>query len=847
MMDLSAFFGKKNNAIAIETYVKKGDFESALKIAIETGDCLYDSGKKEEALSTYLKLLDLYNTNHLSNHKLYEKIYEKIIPLLFELGKEEEAVQFSLLLVDEKVLLKKNSEAKDIIDALISEYKNNEAVVLKDVEFNISSGSLEEALSVLKKAIDSIGAKPKFLEITGEILLKLHKYDEAYNYYNALLSIEADNELAKRRISEIQAANELSASSKKEESESVKAPETDKNKNILTGSVKNEKLYPKKVLKVNRSENKSSSEKSVKNEKFANTKEVLKVNKLKDKSGVKESVENKKVLGREEAKVKLPESGESNDTVQITLFKDPAYMNAIKEVLKDKKKSFEKLLSLAKRYESSDYAQAEYIYYKLLLLSPGRKDIYDRLFELYKSKNLESEGIFVLRIAADNCSGSDKLPLLRKLEELVKGDSNISKEIFDVAFENKDKETAVEYFIKLKDNEDLFDRLSDNLFVLVKDDLRLLETVAQTIHKKNRKNEIAFRYYYTLGKIYFKTNGKPEGLKWLMRAHSIKSLPLEDCIEVAEYIKDLPLDNERDAIAKTLNGYVNTINDKEKEENVYKLILNLKPGNVLYIKEYADFLDNEGKLKKMSELVKKLASKMDVNAADFIQEKIGKIAEYFSDEELIKVGEFLEAAGNANGVSKVYELLLKRDPSNKIAALKLLYINADMENMKFIINFFKEYTPSHKDAPIVRPVIEKLENKRSASPLDYHLHFTLGFMYFFIERYEEAIASFQFVARSHCFEPLMYLFIGISFEKIGLPDFALKQYEMVVQSPDALPELKESAYYNMAVLKEKNGDMEEAVKFAKEVLKINPENAFAKKIIDLLPDDGKKITKLEGK
>ncbi len=813
---MSALFGRKDYKKTLEAYVKKGSFGAALKFAIESGDRLYDAGNIDEAISLYSKLLELFDSHSVSDHSLYEKLLEKIIPLFFESDNESEGIAHTIRLVEEKIALNKIKEAKEILDALIANYKVDDSVIIKRVEISLREGNTEEALAILEDNIEGRGAHPRLIELTAGILMNLERYDEAYDYFSALLAIEPENEVAKSGIRKIEALRNET------EKETASEENTDKESGTRGGV-----LSPRSKIENNEQERKTLSVK----------KKVLKTEPVKEEKTKAETSDTKKETQQAGAK--------KSETLNI--FKNPAYSDAVNLLLLKKDEGIKKFLSLAKEYENSDPMSAEYVYHKLLLVEPDRKDIYDKLINMYEKSGRKSDLLIILRAASYNCSGADKLSILKKLENISVGNSeNIRKEIFDTAIELKDTETAVEYFMKLKDNKTLFSELAKKLYPFVSGDLRLLNVISNEIYKNTERDEIAFKYFYAFGSAYFNMGSKPEGLKWLMRAHSINSLPLEDCIKVAQYVKELPLDSERDQIAKALSGYVKTVTDKDKKESIYKLLLELKPANSVYIKEYADFLDEEKRFKDEASLLKKLIDKMDINAAEFIFGKIFNVSEYFTDEELFKAAELFEAGGHADKVGKIYEILLKRNPDNPLVLMKLLYSHLEMEDQEFVVEFFKKHNPSHHLAEHVEPIILNLEKKRSSAPLDYHVHFVLGFMYFFVERFEESIAAFQFVARSHHFESLMHLFIGISFEKISLPDFAYKQYETVVNSVDAIPSLKEDAYMRMALLKRKNGDMQEAMALLNKVLAINPDNEVAKKLLKVLPEEKDKITKFEG-
>jgi tetratricopeptide (TPR) repeat protein len=137
--------------------------------------------------------------------------------------------------------------------------------------------------------------------------------------------------------------------------------------------------------------------------------------------------------------------------------------------------------------------------------------------------------------------------------------------------------------------------------------------------------------------------------------------------------------------------------------------------------------------------------------------------------------------------------------------------------------------------------MEKYKTKQAKDPFDFHVHFVLGFLYFLTERYEEAVASFQFVVRSHQFEAFMHYFLGICFEKILLQDFAMTQYNMAVKMESNLQEVKLNALYKIGILYKEQGKISECRDVLSEIAAINPDFEDAKVLLDSLLQEEKLI------
>jgi tetratricopeptide (TPR) repeat protein len=184
---------------------------------------------------------------------------------------------------------------------------------------------------------------------------------------------------------------------------------------------------------------------------------------------------------------------------------------------------------------------------------------------------------------------------------------------------------------------------------------------------------------------------------------------------------------------------------------------------------------------------------------------------------------------------------MAKDPNNKIALIKFFITSVEGESLKEIFRFFDQFPPSHVYTSLVDPFIEKYKARQGKEPFNFHIHFALGFFYFLTERYEEAIASFQFVVRSHQFEAFMHYFLGICFEKILLQDFAATQYNMAVNMESSLPEVKLNALYRLGILYKEHGKISNYRSTLSEIVTINPGFKDAKLLLDSLPPEDKLI------
>lgn len=810
---MSGLFIKRDYFKQLENLVSKGKFEAALNFAIKEGDALYDKGEIARASELYERLLELFKSANVTDRSIFEKLYEKIIPLLFEDERTEDAIAYSLELIDIKLLLNKTDEAYEILNALKEEFKTNEKVFLKDIDLALRNGDAESALKTIDYMISNISLKPEFLELAVEILLKRGEKEKALDYLNTLIAIDPQNSFAKTKLAELSNTEGVSAESERSElnENTVKEPQPSHKGATLNSK---QTLIPKEVIgKNNGIPEQSSSENKIEkqNEELPKTSHI-------DNS----KPDNKAPLFYE-------------------FINSDAYKKAMLEILDSPINSSGDLMNIAAEYEKKgSFKNAEYLYLKALLANPANKNAIDRLYNIYQREKRKEEAIFLLRIGANNFTGGEKLGYLLKMSELLPENEKVGVEIVKNACHNNDKDLSLKYFYNVKDKIDsqTSDELLNLMFPIVSNDFQALRNLSVTIKKKGLETKTAFKYFRATGKLLFNTDDKPEGLKWLMRASKIERLPLEDYIMIADYIKEMPLDTEKDAVASALNGYVDVVSD-DKKENLYKTILLLKPNNTLYIKRYAKFLNDKGRYKEMAVLVKKIIDKSDLNSADFVSEVIPKIAEYLDDDTVLKAVNLFILAGNSAKASDLYDLLHFRNPDNKEYTIGKLILQVENENVEEVIKFFRENEPDHRYADIVKPEIIKFEKKRATDPFDYHIHFVLGFLYYLTERYEEAIASFQFVFRSHRFESVMSLFLGMSFEKIGLSDFALKRYQSALNMDLESETVKIAVYEKAISIYLKQGKLEEAQILGEKAKKIGLQDSVLNKLIESLPKENK--------
>jgi len=822
MHNMSALFGKRNYKATLQKFIARGHFDEALKEAVEEGDYFYDKNDSQSALQVYLDLLKMCENVDALPSSFREKIYEKIIPLFFELDDTKNGTHYTFLLVDEKLKHNEKDAAVDLISILQSKFPGKMEIALKAVDVHMTVGQLEKAFNIVNKFIETKGAKPALIELAGELLFTMKKYEDAETYFNVLLKLKPNNEVALKRLSEILELKGSEASSAekgiKVEVKPEKEPAVKETISSVQPSVDIAGKKPLLAL-------------PEKEPRFKKT--VISVEKQK-----------KIPVSKEPSTVKAQVSGVG--TTELTFVNDPEYIKGLECMNRGDEEEAKKLLTnTAERYAKVNFVEAEHIYNKVFLIDPGNVEIIKKLLHLSEENGKKEDTVFYLRVACKYAKGEEKLDIIYKMTNLLPQDKNLKKDFYGMLVNLGKKEDAVSMFLKIADTEPNVSSLSAPLFPLIKEDVEYLRTVSKYLRNKSLSDKTTFQYFYTLGKILCNTNEETEGIRWLISAHRIDKLSLDDYLELANYIADIPNAVEKNIVAKALYGCMDDIVDLSKKEQIIELLLKLDPSNKLFLLKKIYLLERKGNAKKLVETFLEFIDLSPVDNVDFVCDEAKKLGEKLTVKELIKIAQFFEITDRSDKAVEMYELILKREPDSKEAALNMFIVHLENEEADNIVDFFDKFEPSHLFSQSLKKVIEKYEEKRAKDSLNYNVHYVLGFLCFIVERYEEAIAAFQFVVRSGHHNPLMCLFLGMSFEKISLFDFAAKQYEKGISSKDATGNVKAHLLYRSALRKKFDGSIDECKNLLKEALKIVPDFKLVQEALSSAPDDGN-VIQMEG-
>lgn len=829
---MAALFGKKNFRQTFEKLLNENNVRGALSEAIRQGDEFYDLHEFDSAVEVYNTFLDMLIFRKISDYSIYEKIYEKLIPLYFDRGDAKKGIDLTFSLVNLKIKLEKISEAVRILKVFEKNFSTNKSVLLKIVEIYTSIRYFNDAFHVIDHLIEVEPKSAELVTLGGDLLFNMGKYEDALSYYTVLLDVAKDSSYALEKIQEI---NKILGRTKIEVASS--AEETLKKKTELKQVVEAlSKEEPSGGVIIEKEP--SSFQKTEVEVKLGEI-PLIKAPEL----PLEEILEKIKPEEKELAEVheKKPKSEEIVPSFQkeISIIEAPKYVEAIEEMkMGNIEKGLGILNSLASTLESEDFRSAEFLYSKILLLQPENVEVAKKLSELYNQNKRIGESIFYLRVAAKNAKGLERVSLLRRLLSLNPNDLKVREELFNELLTEKRFEEVYEVFSSLND-EKIIEQYATKLLPVAHDDIGILTKVSKFLISKKIKSRILHDYSYLLGKLLYATDEKPEAVKWLLTAHRIEKLPLEDYVELAKYIIDLPLDEEKDIVANAIYSYLDSIEEKDKKIKLINLIMSLKPDKVVFIAKYLELLLEAKNYSAVPKAINAIVKGNATEYADLVYSATIKALEQIITNDLMMIGEYLEIAGRSEEAEKIYSIVLEKDPKNEIAVIKSFTKAVESESIDNILKFFDSFNPSYSYQRILNPLIEKIHEKQVKNPFDYHNYFLLGFLYFITERNEEAIAAFQFVTRSKHYEPLMYLFLGIAFERIKLPDFALKQYVSALKYQDISSDIKIEVLYRKALLHKSLGKKESFNKDIKEILSIDPNYKDMKSLLSEIAEENK--------
>lgn len=809
---MGPIFGKRNYRQTFEMYLKENNFNAALSEAIKLGDEFYTLQGYDSAIEVFNTLIKLFEEKRIDQPYIMEKLLEKIIPLYFEKQDHQKALEEAYKLVNIKIRLKKVNEVVQLLKILEKTFSNNRSVLRNIVNIYVSIKHYQDALNIIEKLVKYDSKNVELCKIAGDLLYKLGRFDDSLSYYTVVSILDKKDEEAISRIHEIEEILGKKAQEKESASETLE---------------KISPVQPEPVI-----EEKEPEEIKIQE---PESPPVLPKEAFNVPKDAYEEIEPSFVEKGEKLPLGIKKAIYSEVTESVT--KAPEYIKALEEIKNGNLQVGIWILeNLAATLEKNDFRSAELLYSKILLLEPENYEIAKKLSELYKENKMVEESIFYLRIASRNAKGKEKISLLKEVLKFSPQDEKIREELFEEIIKEKKFEEAYDIIKSLGTNEEI-NEYSGKLFPHAKDNFEFISKISNFLSSRGIKSEVSQQYFYSLAKSLFASENKHESIKWFLAAHRISKLSLEDYVELAKFIFDLPLEEEKEIVTNAIYSYVDSITSLEEKLSLINMILMLNPDKMQYIAKRIEINLALGKNGEIPRDIMLIVKRNAIENADLVYRSVLNVIDLFDIKDLVLISEYLEIAGRSDLAENINLIILEKEPQNEIAIIKSFIKSVENESIDGIIKFFDKTAPSYSYMGIIAPVMQKAKEMQLSDPFDYKSYFLSGFLYFLAERYEEAIAAFQFVVRSKHHEPLMYLFLAISFDKIKLPDFAERQIQFALKHPNLSGELKKEVLYRAAILKKTLRKTSEFKKLITELIEIDPNFKNASELLEEKPEN----------
>ncbi len=830
---MSTIFGRRDFRQDVEDLIKKGDVKGACKYVLDLSTSNEKMSHYFEASNILKTFIDLVSELKLKDVECLEEVYERLISAYIELNNINAIIDYSLKLANLKVQLGKINEAVQLLKIIDSKYRLSSNQLRKFVDIFVSIEHFPNALKFIKRILES-EKDLELMKLASQISFNLGNYEEALDYLNTILVFDKENEYAKSKVAEVNKILEALKAPKKEELKETEKIEPKKE----TIQQIEQTLEPTKIKTepVKEQVEQKTEVISIKEEKpITEPKEEKPTTPKPQTIELEKTKEEKPKIEQE---VKLEHETKEETKKVFNLSEIPEYKEAISLIEKgNKQDAISTLESLALNYEDKDTNTAVEIYEKILLIDNSNIAVAKKLAKILQKENRSDEAVFYLRCVTDSQNKNAKLEALIYLSELLKDDANIKMQIFETYL---DLGLLNEAYGDLKNIPGQFlNSALDKFFNHISNNKELLTKTSKFIKSKPIDDGIKFKYFYRAYKLCFEKGDEIESIKWLIQAHLIKKLQLEDYLTAYESLKNLKLPEENEIVAAQIYSYIEFENDLNKAFELSSKAVELDGNKSIYLAKHLELALKTNNKKVALDMASKIRDVKAYQFGDLVYQTIKDEISTFTTEELLKFGSFFDDCNLNDFSNSVYLEVLRRDPTNVVALSKTFISAVEKEDEVLILSFLDKFPPNQAHSEIIIPIIEKYKNLQLKEPFKYSYHFIIGFLYFFIGRYEEAIAFFQFVVRSHYHEPFMRLMLSICFEKTYLNDFAVKQLEFVINEKAETP-VRQEILYRYALLKKNLGDVVSAKRALKTLLEIS-EYKDASILLQSLPDEEKII------
>jgi len=238
---------------------------------------------------------------------------------------------------------------------------------------------------------------------------------------------------------------------------------------------------------------------------------------------------------------------------------------------------------------------------------------------------------------------------------------------------------------------------------------------------------------------------------------------------------------------------------------------------------YRQVLRSEEDAKKLEESHRDIRTREDIDAA--VRRVKGDLAkEPTNTRYLTQLGDLYRMAKDWDQARAAYERAREIDPNNflfqeRLGDLKLAEMDQEIERLR------RDGADKEKILQLRKErltfAFQEYQKRVKARPQDLPTRYALGNILFSIKRYKDAAVQFQHASRDpKTRRPALYR-LGICFQKQGLVDLAIEQFEKAVTGASIVDREVKEILYSLAEAHESQGRLAEALDAYKRVFEVD--------------------------
>jgi tetratricopeptide (TPR) repeat protein len=433
-------------------------------------------------------------------------------------------------------------------------------------------------------------------------------------------------------------------------------------------------------------------------------------------------------------------------------------------------------------------------------LLPGDSEIRRRLLDEYKSQKLWEKAVRMLEDMAG--------------KEL---DEDILMELLDVytAMQSKDGIISV----------------LERLVNLNPDDLETRFELAETLEKKGELKAAVKEYEALLGRMEEKD--KLPVYKRLGYLYA-KTGPLEKAI--SNYLNALEIDKRDVNIYYNLSYLYERINQKDKADFYLDKATELKSEDTESRLKLAHRMIEKGEFEKAEKYLKQILKK-DPNSL----------------EALLLMAQIMERREEKEALRGIYERILSQDPKNDIVRYNLGALEYGAGNLDASLRYFESYVKAHSEDASAHGILFDIYKKQKKDDMAFNQARTLIKLrpknvepYHYIFDYLNSRGDYNRIVHfmdmgleANPDQTDLRAYLVLAYVKTGKEKLAIKQIEEILKVRPKDVKL----LMHLAVLREKNGDLDGALEAYKRIIEISPghkdaEEAYLRLRLRRVKDEG---------